>query len=117
MKLLLNSTPLALWHDIIHEAENTCAISLKEELESYLVFLLMRYTNKPEAIRRVVAADFLEGLSFNPKQRALALQTVGDNCLIFSGLFPKIAQKRLVKISYFVKMGQSAYIAISREKD
>jgi hypothetical protein len=34
--------------------------------------------------------------------------------LLFSGLFPKIAEKRLVKISYFVNMGQSAYGTLAR---
>ena len=115
MKLLLpNPNIMALWRGIIHEAESICAISLKEELESYLVFLLTRFTNKPELVKQIMASEFLHSMSLGPHQRAFALQEIGDKCLIFSGLFPKIAEKRHVKIGYFVQMGSSAYSVISK---
>jgi hypothetical protein len=114
MKLLISSTPLALWHEIIHDAESNCAITLKQELESYLVFLLMRYSNQPDLIKKIMASEFLKGANLGSHQRQIVLQGVGDGCLIFSGLFPKIAEKRLVKISYFVNLGQTAYSNISQ---
>jgi hypothetical protein len=49
-----------------------------------------------------------------PTQRQQLLQEVGDKCLIYTGLFPKIAEKRLVQLSYFVKLGQSSYATISK---
>ena len=114
MKLLVNSTLTGLWHGIIHEAEAACTIFLKEELEAYLVFLLARYVNKPEMVKQIIANEFMEGLKHNRHhQRTLAMQEVGDKCLLFSGLFPQIAEKRLVKISYFVNMGQASYESIS----
>lgn len=116
MKLLINSTSTALWHEIIHEAEASCDIPLKEELESYLVFLMMRYTARPEIVQDVMASDFLKGLPKMPNQRHLILQGVGDKCLLFSGLFPNLAEKRLVKVSYFVNLGQSSYATISQEQ-
>lgn len=116
MQILHNSTSTALWHDIIHEAETQCDIKLKEELESYLVFLMIRYTSKSDIISKIVAADFLLGMGYQRTQRQQALQEVGDNCLIYSGLFPKMAEKRLVHISYFVKIGQSSYANISRNR-
>lgn len=112
MKLLINSTPIALWHDVIHEAETSCDVLLNQELESYLVFLLVRYTNKPEVANKIIATEFLHAKQGSSK-RQLALQDVGDQCLIFSGLFPKLAEKRLVKISYFISIGQVSYSAIS----
>lgn len=114
MKLLLNSTPVALWYDMIHDAEASCSINLKEELESYLVFLMIRYTNRPEIANQIIASEFLNSFDLTIKKREIALRDVGDTCLVFSGLFPKLAEKRLVKISYFVHMGESAYIAISQ---
>lgn len=112
MKVLVNSTPVALWQDIVHEAETACATSLSHELEAYVVFLLMRYMDKPEISKRIVALHLLEGL--HAKERDVALLGVGDTCLLFSGLFPGMAEKRLVKISYFVNMGRSAYDAVSK---
>ncbi len=113
MTLLVNSTSIALWHDVIHEAEAACTIVLKEEVESYLVFLLARYLDKPHFVKQIMANEFLQGLQLSKHKHQQAMQEVGDKCLLFSGLFPQVAEKRLVKISYFVNIGQSAYSAIS----
>ncbi len=114
MQILHNSTTTALWHDIIHEAEDQCDIHLKEDLESYLVFLMIRYTTKPHIINQIVATEFLTGIGLKFTERHQLLQAVGDKCLIYTGLFPKIAEKRLVQLSYFVKLGQSSYANISK---
>ena len=45
------------------------------------------------------------------------MKEVGDHCLLFAGLFPRAAEKRLVKISYFVGLGQGAYSTISQCTD
>jgi hypothetical protein len=114
MKVLVNSTPIALWHDIIHEAEKECSTPLSHELEAYVVLLMVRYTNKPELAEQIMATQYLEGLSLPNKQREFQLQGVGDSCLLLSGLFPGIAKKRLVKISYFINIGRGAYVAVSK---
>ncbi len=114
MNILVNSTSVASWHEIIHEAEASCAIVLDEEVEAYLVFLLMRYLTKPEIAKQVIAEEFLAGLQLTARQREIALRGVGDKCLLFSGLFPNRAEKRLVKISYYVNIGQSAYGTLAK---
>lgn len=116
MNILQNSTSIALWHDIIHEAEAACKVVLKTDIEAYLVYLLIRYTNKPEIINQRIATEFLNGMTLLRRERHVVLQDVGDKCLIFSGLFPNIAKKRLVKLNYFVQIGQSAYATISTER-
>lgn len=117
MKIIINSTPVALWYDIIHDAEASCATQLAEELESYLVFLLMRYFDKPEIAKQVIATEFLKGAQMPRAARHTILQGVGDKCLLLTGLFPKVADKRLVKVSYFVNLGQSAYVGISKKRN
>ena len=114
MNILVNSSSIALWHEIIHEAEANCAIALNEEVEAYLVFLVMRYLTKPEVAKQIMAHEFLAGMKLAAAQRERMLQGVGDKCLLFSGLFPKLAEKRLVKISYFVNLGQSAYGTLAK---
>ncbi len=114
MNILVNSTSVASWYEIIHEAEVSCATVLNEELEAYLVFLLMRYLTKPEIAKQVIAEEFMAGLQLTTSQRELVLRGVGDKCLLFSGLFPKMAESRLVKISYFVNIGQSAYGTLAK---
>jgi hypothetical protein len=113
MKLLFNPNPNRLWQDIIHEAEVNCRSKLQVELEAYLINLLVRYSTQPELANQIMAPQFLESAKLTPSERTVALQHVGDSCLLYSGLFPGIAEKRLVKISYFINLGRSAYSRIS----
>jgi hypothetical protein len=116
MNILISSTSLALWHDIIHEAESACSVALEEEVESYLVFLMMRYLTRPEIANQIMANEFLSGMQLAAMQRELVLQRVGDKCLLFSGLFPKLVEKRSVKIGYFVNLGRSAYGMLAKNQ-
>lgn len=115
--LLTSPTSLCLWHEVIKHAENRCAVSLKEDLEAYLVSLLMRYINKPEVVKQIFAKTFLEALEAALSQRQVSMQHVGDQCLLFAGLFPRAAEKKHVKINYFVNLGRSAYSVVSTVPD
>ena len=117
MTILTSTTSTALWYGIVHDAEESCAIALKEDIESYLVFLLMRYTNQPELAKQVIATEFLQATKFAAAKQELVMKGVGDKCLLFAGLYPNLAEKRMVKISYFVNVGQAAYTAISRKSN
>jgi len=117
MGIMINSTPTALWHGMVHQAEQACSVTLKEDLESYLVFLLMRYIDKPGFVKEIIGTAFLQSLTLDNLNQEVALQAVGDKCLLFAGLFPNIAEKRLVRISYFVNIGQAAYFKISRKNN
>ncbi len=103
----------AQWHDLVKEAEAFNGIILDEELESYLVFLLMRYTEQPDLASKVMALEYLHGSQTNGSERQEKMRDVGDQCLLFSGLFPKRAERRRVKISYYVALGQTAYQNVS----
>jgi len=107
----------ALWFEIVHDAEKSCAISLHQELESYLVFLLMRYVKRPDLVQQVMATSFLAGLQASPRERIEILRSVGDQCLLLTGLYPGIVKKRHVRIGYFVGMGQTAYVSSSFHRD
>jgi len=108
-KIVLESSSTAHWHKLVHEAEASCQFPLNEELESYLVFLLMRHTEKPDITSNIMAMEYLHSLAANGQHQQNKLRDVGDQCLIFSGFFPKLAEVRMVKISYYVNIGVSAY--------
>lgn len=111
--LILHPTELSQWHALVNEAQSITQLILNENTESYLVFLLMRYTQGPKLIESIVALDFLNSIH-TPKQRQIdLLRDVGDKSLLFCGLFPGIAKKRHVSLEYFTDMGQSAYLSIS----
>lgn len=102
-------TSTAQWHDLVTEAEAEVGIRLDEEVESYLVFLLMRFTSRPEIADSILALDYLHSLDGSRQQQKENMRDVGDKCLLYAGFFPKRAEKRLVKISYYVDLGRSAY--------
>ncbi|MBI1423956.1 MAG: hypothetical protein GC149_10860 [Gammaproteobacteria bacterium] len=108
-KLFVEQEATAQWHDLVKEAEAFNGVHLDEELESYLVFLLMRYTGRPELAAKVMALDYLHGAQTAGSERREKMRDVGDQCLLFSGLFPKRAEKRRVRVSYYVDLGRTAY--------
>lgn len=108
-KRILTSTCTNQWHSLVTEAQQASGIQLDEELESYLVFLLMRYTDRPEMAASVLAIDYLEGSHCLGQVRREKMRDVGDQCLLYSGLFPERAEKRRVRVSYYVDLGRSAY--------
>ena len=106
--LVLQPTEVAQWHALVSEAQVASHRNLEESLESYLVFLLMRFAGRPELARKIMALEFLQAQR-EQSRKTDRLRDVGDQCLLFSGLFPKIAESRQVKVSYFVALGRSAY--------
>lgn len=97
------------WQMLVNEAAQLANTRLDEEIESYLVFTLMRFMRRSDMVSRILALDYLAAFDCNESQKGESLRDVGDHCLLFSGLFPKIAEKRRVKVSYFVDLGRAAY--------
>jgi len=114
MTMLTNPSSLVLWHDVVKNAEIRCSITLDENLEAYLIALLIRYSNRPDLAQQVFATAFLKAMQLHERQRSSSLQHVGDQCLLYAGLFPRAAEKRHVKVNYFVDLGRAAYGAISK---
>lgn len=108
-KILDQPGDMSQWQALVADAEELCGVQLDEELESYLVFTLMRYLRRPEMAQRILALDFLQALQASRQQRSQVMRDVGDQCLLFSGLFPRRAERRRVRVSYYVDLGRSAY--------
>lgn len=112
-RLILQNTSTAQWHMLVVEAQDRLGDRLNIDLESYLVFVLDRFTNKPDLIQSILATDYLESLETTGKQRIDRLRDVGDKCILFTGFFPDLANKRHVTMSYFVDLGRRAYNNLS----
>lgn len=117
MAIILGPTSLAQWQSLVLEAEKNCSVHLDQDTESYLVFLLMRFTEKPHMANSVLGLEFLQTVHEGGHASEEKLRDVGDKCLLFSGLFPGRAERRRVKISYFVKLGQAAYQNLSDQSE
>ncbi|OOG20607.1 hypothetical protein B1C78_17205, partial [Thioalkalivibrio denitrificans] len=101
---------------LVQEAAQRLEVDLEESLESYLVLLMMRFTEDAEAGHRIMALDYLRGLRQAPRAQAVALRDVGDHCLLCSGLFTQRARRRRVSVSYFVDLGRSAYQQVAERQ-
>ncbi len=111
--LILEQTEVAQWHSLIKEAEEQCSCHLDESMESYLVFTLMRFMKDQELATQAMALEYLRSHGLPKSMRIDQLRDIGDQCLLLSGLYPQRAEKRLVRVSYYVNMGRSAYHHIS----
>lgn len=116
-KLILHPTDTSQWHALVNEAQASTRLVLNENTESYLVFLLMRFSQATQLVESVIALDFLESMQALGKRQIELLREVGDKSLLFCGLFPGMANKRHVKLEYFSGMGQAAYLTVSELQD
>jgi len=113
MSSILTDSHTALWHDLVREAEQQGRAPLDEELESYLVFMLMRHVRDGGLGDHVLALDYLASLQDQGRLRGEALRDVGDRCLLIAGLYPEQARQRLVSLDYFMSMGIHAYAEVA----
>lgn len=111
--IMLGPTAAAQWQELVHQAAANCGTRLDEELESYLVFLLMRYAERPQLAEAVMALEYLRSQLQAGAVRTEQLRQVGDQCLLYSGLFPLRARRRRVQVRYYVDLGRSAYDQLS----
>lgn len=111
--LILHPTDTCQWHALVNEAQAKTQLILCEPTEAYLVFLLMRFSAGSDWLDSLLAMDFLESAQLPGHQQLEKLRELGDKSLLFSGLFPGLAERRRVSLNYFVDMGQSAYLAVS----
>lgn len=112
-RLVVKASTTEEWLALVSEAKVAAACRLDEDMESYLVFLLMRFTEKPEIAASVMALDYLRSMQLSGHLAQDQLREIGDKCLLYSGLFPERAARRRVKVSYFVDLGRSAYQHLS----
>jgi hypothetical protein len=112
-KLILEDTEVAQWHSLVRQAEEEYGCYLDESMESYLVFTLMRFMKNQDLATQAVTMNYLKAHGLPKSLRLDQLRDIGDQCLLLSGLYPKRAEKRLVRVSYYVNIGRTAYQHIS----
>jgi hypothetical protein len=113
--ILTRESATALWQELVRDAESKAGRTLGEDLESYLVFTLMRHYRDAPLAHRVVAIEWLEALQREGRPRRDELRDVGDRCLLIAGLYPELAQRRRVPLEYFIDVGRSAYDQLACE--
>lgn len=113
MKLILEPTQTAHWYSLINEAEAVCHYQLHQDLESYLVFLLMRFMQKPEVASSILVEDFFRAFHQAGRLRNVNMQSVGDKCLLLAGLYPDRAKRQCGDLDFVSSLGKMAYRSIN----
>jgi hypothetical protein len=108
MNVLLHPGITAQFYTLIGEAQYTLNRQLPEELEHYLVSLLIRFIDKHEIIVSSVGQEHLEA-QLSLHQNPHLLKDLGDSCLLISGLFPERKSHRGLNKEYYIEIGQRAF--------
>jgi hypothetical protein len=109
-EVIYEPTVTATWVEFVRTGESRAACTLGEELESFLVFTLMRFMQRTDLFSVVLALEFLSASTeYTRRKKGQALSEVGDISLILAGLFPERARKLGVSASYFPEMGRMAF--------
>lgn len=108
-KVLISGSQVADWQKLVSEAETELGVTLDEDMESYLVFTLMRYTRRPDMASRIMALDYLQAMQSSGGASQQHMREVADQCLLLTGLFPARARRRRVSLTYYVDLGRGAY--------
>jgi len=107
--IVAEGTATALWQGLVKDAEARASRQLGDDLESYLVFTLIRHQADGRLAGRTMALEWLETLLSSGRRREHGLRDVGDGCLLIAGLYPEQAERRRVSLSYFQDIGSDAY--------
>ncbi|MDR2877893.1 MAG: hypothetical protein LBV36_07645, partial [Chromatiales bacterium] len=99
----------AQWRLLLARAEALTGYVLDEGTEDYLVQLLIRVATHPELLSGLLSLDRLTAQQPAGRSRLEYLQDIGDQCLLFAGLFPDQITERMVRLSYFASLGRTAY--------
>jgi hypothetical protein len=92
--------------DVVRETKETHGYDLPVELESYIVFLLASYLDRPNFLPESSFAEVYLKLERPYTQNAKQL---GDACLFVTGVFPTYGARKGLDITYYSNIGKSSY--------
>ncbi len=107
----------------ISDAAQHLKISLKNELEFYLVNLLVEFITPDKThelpdgmdIFNTPLAFFVKkGLESSPENQLKIFKRLGDSSLYFAGYFQDYFNRKTFDVDYYISMGSSAYDLVSR---
>ena len=104
-----------LWQALVRDGERRAGTELDEHSESWLVFTLMRHLGNAGLAEPAMALEYLQALHQRGRLRSLALQDVGERCLLIAGLYPELAERRRVGPGYYVELGRGAFQQLAAE--
>ncbi|MCK9344814.1 MAG: hypothetical protein M0P64_01655 [Candidatus Pacebacteria bacterium] len=107
---VLEPTVTATWVTFVKEGETRVKHNLGEELESFLVFTLMRLVRRTDIFTPALGLEYYKASTeYVGRKKEEALGEIGDTSLILAGLFPERHRRLNVSSSYFSEIGRLAF--------
>ena len=111
-------------HEVLRESVQKAlysqSVEVSETTEFYLVNLLDEFLHEQffDGIRGQhadipLAIMLLEASNKKPSERATSLKRVGDTSLVISGFFADSVRKGSVDLTYYISIGESAYLSLA----
>lgn len=116
MTFIQDGNPSA-WYDLILNTSKNMAITLQDDVRSYLTLLLVKFVQEDFVCANVFTIDFLQAQRENNSLKIVKLHNIADKCLIFTGLYKDNVLKRNVSIDHFVNIGQRSYFHVYEMSD
>ena len=105
----LHTVETVAWRALITRAQADARVAFGPEVESYLIQMLLGYFERPDKLHSTDPDLLVERLFETGEGESQDLRTIGDHCLLLTGLLPEQAVQRQLPLSYFVRIGQNAY--------
>lgn len=113
MKISIQPNPTSEWYALVKETQAQMGLYFDEYVENYVILTLDKYMKDNSLTATPIALEFLKSLTMASRQSNHRLRRVGDRCLIISGLFPDHVQRINVSNTYFIGIGQQAYLTLA----
>lgn len=121
-------TPVAslqeFFRDSVDQAMQRQGLCAEDHTAYYVVNLLTLFARSDALYEQTQAGVGLKPLALmlaeaaetsNPRERAYALQRIGDVSLFIAGFFSESLAQRIVDVDYYVHMGGGAYGSLSQQ--
>lgn len=106
----LYPTEESQWYELIQWGRERAHVVVSDEVAHYLLVTVLGFSKDVELGRRTIAFDYLSSVSeAEGREQIMQLRSVGDECLLVSGLFPERISQKHVDWNYYISIGQSAY--------
>ncbi|MGE0857969.1 MAG: hypothetical protein AB7I01_03440 [Gammaproteobacteria bacterium] len=104
----LHIAETAGWRALLTHAQLSAGVRISPAVEEHLVSLLFRHVGAGTSTRDL-ESGFIDRIDRILHADTSDPSVVGDQCLLFAGLFPEHAIQKGVPVSYFVEVGRHAF--------
>ena len=89
--------------DAVKETSATSGYDLPEPIEAYVVMLLSSFIDKPDFLPDTFGPTLLQ------IKTSTQAKTLGDTCLIVTGVFPSYGESKGINRRYYQDIGSTSY--------